>query len=154
MDESLESPFKDLKDEQVVVVDNTADIPTPRKHINSSISSDNSDEIPDGETSMKKEKRAKFLVYCMKSYCIIFVIFVISVSVYITADRVGARRGESEAAVSSAVGDEEVINGLKRGYVELRLNNRKVYYRSMDPETMANHTVLLIHDDDQTGINI
>ena len=87
-------------------------------------------------------RRVKWCLVCLKSYCVIFIITVISVSAYLAV-------GPSS---TSEVDQKEVQMGSGKGYIKLRLGGRKVFYNTVDTDGMPNHSVLLIHGDSQNGM--
>ena len=68
---------------------------------------------------MKKKKRAKWVLYCLKSYMAVFIIFVVIMGVWMYSGALGpgevAERGEK--------------SHLQEGYKTLRLGDRRIYYR-------------------------
>ena len=90
-------------------------------------------------------KKARWCLVCLKTYCIIFMLTIISLSIYIAAD-LGDFTTDAKVAKKETLEKDQTS-----GYKELRLGGRRVYYRIQEPREMANHTVLLIHGDNQSG---
>lgn len=89
-------------------------------------------------------KKARWCLICLKTYCVIFIITMVTLGVYVASDFT------TDAQVTRKTTDDE---NLKTGYKELRLGGRRVYYRTAEPEEMANHTALLIHGEKQNGMS-
>lgn len=98
-------------------------------------------DLSDEETA----KRARWCLVCLKTYCVIFVITVISLSIYVAADQL--RDFSTEAKIM----EKEELSDTESGYKELRLGGRRVFYRIKEAADMANHTVLLVHGESQSG---
>ena len=82
----------------------------------------------------KAAKRAKVCISCLKTYSVVFVLFILLMAVLLLTTG-GGNGGELEKK-------EEI---LSQGYKELRLGGRRVWYSLTESTTMANHTVLLVH---------
>ena len=114
--------------------------------------------IDDSSTSMSKQsfdiamsdddtaKKARWCLVCLKTYCVIFMLTIISLSIYVAADL-------GDFTTDAKVAKKELQEAQTRGYKELRLGGRRVYYRIKESEGMANHTVLLIHSENSSGKN-
>ncbi|KAL5255802.1 hypothetical protein ACHWQZ_G011134 [Mnemiopsis leidyi] len=118
---------------------------------------DNDDERSSPSNSISKQsfdiamsdeetaKKARWCLICLKTYCIIFMLTIISLSIYIAAD-LGDFTTDAQVAKKETLEKDQTS-----GYKELRLGGRRVYYRIQEPREMANHTVLLIHGENQSG---
>ena len=93
-------------------------------------------------------KKARWCLVCLKGYCVIFMLTIISLSIYVAAD-LGDFTTDAKVAKKEALAEAQT-----RGYKELRLGGRRVFYRIKEPEGMANHTVLLIHGENNSGKNV
>ena len=104
-------------------------------------SSDDRMSFDIGMTDEETSRRARWCLVCLKSYCVIFIITIISVSAYLAVDH----------SSTTEVGHSVTNKGTESGYKELRLGNRRVFYRIANTVGMANHSVLLVHGDSQNG---